>query len=592
MQQLRTILILVFVVLSFCLRSQNVPYLEKKVSLNKNNQPLSLVLKEISTQIGVVFSYNPAQVNDQRKVSINVFKTPLRLVLDELLKGSKCSYKLKKNYVIITYDPKLKEEAAPPVVLNGYIYNSKDSSLIENASVYIASGKHSAVSDEYGYFSVSYPKQQNLVSLSVARENYVDTTLVLLNPSKEKIKIYLEPRPVVFPIDTLSKLELKESRIAGTADSIAAVVEKDRFMKFWLRLKKMKSNFKNINDTLFSDFSVSLFPPISTNKLLAINTVNKVSFNILVGHSKGIRYFELGGLFNIDNGKVSYVQVGGLGNVVADTLKGLQVGGLFNTVRTHVYGTQIGGIFNTARSVDGFQLGGIFNATKGNVNGMQLGGIVNIADTVTGMQLAGIVNKAGDCSGVQIAGICNYARKMKGFQLALINVADTCEGAPFGLFSYVKHGYHKVELSANELRFIQLGFRSGVEKLHNIFFAGVDPFAVKKMWTYGYGIGSTHTLKGRWKLTTELSAQQLQPIDKANTRLSLLNRVYAGVDFVCASTFRLGLGPSFNVLVSDTQSEYYPNVVMLANPYTFYNHTEGQTNIRMWVGGTLSIKLL
>jgi hypothetical protein len=577
--------------LPFCLWSQNTPYLEKKISLNKNNQALTVVFKEISTQSGVVFSYNPAQLNDQRKVSINVHKTPLRLVLDELLKGSKCNYRIKKNYIILTLDTKTPAAPAPPVVLNGYVYNSRDSSLVGNASVYIASGRHAAVSDPYGYFSVSYPKQQNLVSLSVAKEDFFDTTLLLLNPSKEKIQIWLEPRLKAMP-DLQQVAAVKDSILpVKIGDTIIVTKDNSRFINFWLRLKKMKSNFRNINDTLFTDFSVSLFPPISTNKLLSINTVNKFSFNILVGHSKGIRYFELGGLLNIDNGQVRYTQIAGLGNVVADTMKGVQVAGLFNTVRTQANGLQLGGIFNTANTADGMQLGGIFNLAKNKVRGMQLAGIVNVADTVKGMQLAGIVNTAENCSGMQLAGVVNYARKMKGFQLSVVNVADSCTGIPFGVFSYVKHGYHKFEFSATELRFVNVGFRTGVEKFHNIFFAGVNYFAVKQMWTYGYGFGSTFKLKKRLNLTAELSSQQIQPINgREGVKLSLVNKAFVGLDIVCASKFRIALGPTFNVLVADSEGSYYNNVTMLASPFSFYNRQDGKTNIRMWIGGSLSLK--
>ncbi|HEY1041003.1 MAG TPA: hypothetical protein VGF30_16425, partial [Bacteroidia bacterium] len=298
---------------------------------------------------------------------------------------------------------------------------------------------------------------------------------------------------------------------------------------------------------------------------------------------------ELGGLLNIDNGPVSYTQIAGIGNVVSDTVKGVQVGGIFNTVKTHVSGLQIGGVFNTAESVNGMQLSSVFNLNKRRVNGMQLGGILNIADTVKGMQLAGIVNCANNCSGMQLAGVCNYAKNMKGFQLGLINVSDTCTGIPFGLFSFVKRGYHKAELSANELQFINIGFRSGVEKFHNIFFAGANYFATKQMWTYGYGLGSTFKLKNRLHLTTELSAQQIQPMNGEGIYLSILNKAFVGLDIKCGSKFGIAFGPTYNVLVSDSKSPYYNNVAMLA-PGVFYSRTDGQTNVRMWIGGNLSLK--
>lgn len=607
-----------FVLIAVCVKAQTIPYLEKKVTLNKTSQPLALIFKELNSQTGVVFSYNPVQLNDQRKVTLSALKVPLRLVLDDLLKGTKCTYKLKKNYLIITYNAALKEEEKP-ILISGYIYNSIDSTLVTNASVYILSGKHTSVSDQYGYFSISYPKQQNSIDLSVAKQNYSDTAMVLKAVSSEKVKIYLKPVAVPVVVDTGKVLIVRDSIL--NTDTIA-VAKKNGFINFWLRLKESRLNLNNISDTFFSKYSISLIPAVSTNKLLSINTVNDYSFNILIGHSKGVKYFELGGLININNGPVSYCQIAGIGNVVSDTVKGVQVGGIFNSVRSNVSGIQVGGIFNKAETVDGMQMGGIFNSSRKKVKGVQVGGVFNkgetvygmqiggifnkaetvdgmqvagisnTVDTIKGMQLAGIVNRAKYCSGVQLAGIYNRAKNMKGFQLALVNSADSCSGIPFGLFSYVKHGYHKIELSVNELQFVNIGFRTGVERLHNILFVGINNFSKEKMWTYGYGLGATFKLKNRWNLTTELSSQQIQPLNGADVKLNLVSKAFVGIDFVCARKFRIALGPTFNVLTADTKSSYYNISSDMVSPFvisTYANQTDKTVN-KLWIGGTISIK--
>ena len=75
--------------------------------------------------------------------------------------------------------------------------------------------------------------------------------------------------------------------------------------------------------------------------------------------------------------------------------------------------------------------------------------------------------------------------------------------------------------------------------------------------------------------------------------LHLLNRFFAGAEFQCARSFSLALGPTFNMLVSDTQSAYYSKVSNVVAPFILSenNNSPDKTNVKMWVGANLSIRL-
>lgn len=575
-----------FIFLAFVAPAQSQPYLERPVSLNVKNQSLNDIFKLISTQTGVVFSYSQA-FNEKRKVSISCKGKALRLVLNEILTGEPCKFKLRNKYIIIQCGEKQKHEA---IKLNGYIYNARDSSAIEDASIYLRATKQAAVSDAFGFFSLSYPKEYGCIEMSVAKEGFVDTTFLLPKDVTRAVLLYLQPKPLPEreePVNT--SLISADSIIPPAKDT--AIKQQNGFNRFWEELRKTNVNLQNISDTLFTDFSISLVPPISTNRFLSINTENKISFNLLIGYSKGVSVFELGGLLNIDNGNVKSVQIGGLGNLVSGSMAGVQVGGLFNLVNQQVQGVQIGGLFNlNAASCRGVQIGGIGNNNLGSTEGVQIGGIFNRTKNFKGFQLAGIANLSDTSSGFQLAGLINRAQTMKGAQLALINICDTAEGVPLGFFSFVRKGYHKLELSTDEIGFVSLSFGTGAASFHNVFSGGFN-YRYPEIWTYGYGLGSTLVNGKSWGLNLDISAQQLQSIG-TEIKANILTRVLLSAEFLVKPKFQIGLGPTLSFLTADTTDPRYQSVFQNIPPYSLYSsNSEGRAN-NLWIGAKVYIKFL
>ena len=93
-----------------------------------------------------------------------------------------------------------------------------------------------------------------------------------------------------------------------------------------------------------------------------------------------------------------------------------------------------------------------------------------------GSQIAAMTNFAtAKLSGSQISAFYNHGRNVRGTQIGLFNYADTLGGVPIGLISFVKTGYHKLEISADEIFHANLAFRTGVSKFYNILSAGIMP---------------------------------------------------------------------------------------------------------------------
>lgn len=633
------------------LYAQKTPYLERLVTVKAYNQPLAEIFRSLASQADVTFSYT--NFNDQRKVTASHLQKPLRIVLNDLLKETNCSYKMKGRYVILQCSDKPKSESEP-VHISGYVYNAKDSSRLESVSVYIRENRHSATTNKYGYFSFSFPRTAGTSRVSIARESFRDTTITISSRNKVELNIFLVPRqihqeiyasidprePAIIPLEKdtvpvatpVGEVQLKRRIPVDTSFHNLLISG----FNFWEKLKQKNLSMRNIDDTLFQNVSVSLVPYVSTNRLLSINTVNRYSFNLLVGQSKGVDVFEFGTLVNIDNGNVRYGQIAGLVNVVSGDVTGgqvaglvnynagntvafqvgglvnvvkgnaryVQIGGLGNVVNNDFEGLQVGGIFNQTRKMSGIQLSGIsgvndytngiqvsgiVSKAKRKMNGIQVGGLVNVADTVNGWQVAGLVNKSRVTNGFQVAGLVNSTKHLKGAQIGFMNFSRTCTGVPVGFFSYVHKGYHKIELAVDENIYGTFSFRTGVDHFHNIFIGGVNLQQPDRSYTFGYGLGTAIRMSPKWYFDLDVTGQHIQETRK-QPYLNSHGKVFLGFEFRPLQKINIAFGPTYNVFVS--QINQNNTLAFTYAPYDFFKYMTSDVRVQMWVGAKVCLRFL
>jgi hypothetical protein len=139
---------------------------------------------------------------------------------------------------------------------------------------------------------------------------------------------------------------------------------------------------------------------------------------------------------------------------------------------------------------------------------------------------------------------------------------------------------------------VNLGWRTGVNKFHNVFFAGVNGFAPKFLWTLGYGIGSTFSIAKKWQFTSEATSQHVFSDVIYRNRLIFLHKISLSAEYKCSNHFRIALGPSFNVLNYDNRSVQYASSINAIVPYSIHNisNFEDKMFTKTWVGAHLSFK--
>jgi hypothetical protein len=594
--------ILFVLVLIFQAHAQEntVPILERTISINATDEKITSLLNRIGHEGGFSFSYNSAIISSDETVSINADNRLVREILNEVFQGA-MNYKQKSNYLILT-------KAAPPVVknntivfnINGYVADLETGEKIPQASVYEKNSVVSAVTDEYGYFKLRLEKKStDSLSLSISKKNYYDTLVRIISSTNQYVNIFIQP----IKIDTLPIIDIE-------LDSIPVPKKEEIVFPY-----ESEPNIQNIHDTLHRLVQVSFLPFLGTNDRLSGNVINDYSINFLAGYSMGTRQIELGFFLNMDRTDVSWLQIAGFGNMVGRNVFGIQAAGFFNLNGGETNAIQLAGFANTnLRNVHGVQLAGFANTNLGPTRGVQIAGFSNLSigssegvqvagfdnvqiENYRGSQIAGFTNiTTGKISGSQISSFFNYGKNVKGTQIGLFNYADSLGGIPIGLVSIVKSGYHKIELSADEIFYGNLSFRTGARKFYTILQAGFKPdkslnASDTSVWHFGYGLGTARQITKWLYLNIDASAQHVSKGSFTNS-LSLLNKIHLGFDFQVAKNFSLYAGATLNGYLTNNSYTDYPNLFTDYKPHIISDQTIGNNNLKMWWGAKVALRFL
>lgn len=573
---------------NFVIAQEGTPPLERIISIDAKDKKVADIIKSIGQAGGFTFSYSSKAFDSKEVKSISIQQKSVRETLELLFDGS-IQYKQKKNYIILSKAPE-KE-----IVVSGYVTDDKTGERLKAVSVYDPVSLRSAITDEYGYFQLSIDKAKSKEQLEIAvQKSQYETSTLKVSGKKSSFNAI--------------SLGIDKDKWKKFTDSVDSKVN-----RFWKLTKSSIStiNLTNIRDTLHRSWQVSFVPFVGTNHKLSGNVVNDLSLNILGGYSAGTTGAEFGGLFNIDRGNVQFAQFAGLFNLNGGVTQGAQFAGLFNVNLGPTKDFQSAGLFNVnvdttnaiqlaglvnmnAENSSGAQLAGLINTSMKGYNGAQVAGLINFSTKKhRGAQVAGLMNiNTGRLYGSQVAGLLNIGNKINGSQVGLLNIADSVSGVPFGLLSFVGKGYHKIEIAADEVMPVHVSFRTGVNRLYNIFTAGVRPSSADTVsWMFGYGLGTAPKITKWLSLNIDATSNQLV---KGNVEeLNLLNKIYVGFDFKLAKQLSLAAGITYNFRIYDS------NFTQHAKAFDYYTPTfldEGKlsnnTSYQSWLGAKIGIRFL
>jgi hypothetical protein len=179
-------------------------------------------------------------------------------------------------------------------------------------------------------------------------------------------------------------------------------------------------------------------------------------------------------------------------------------------------------------------------------------------------------------------------------QVGLINIADSVQGVQFGLLSFAWKGYHTIEVSADEIFYTNVAFRTGTRKFYNIFTAGMKPNTADEeetMWTFGYGIGTLPRINKWLYLNVDLTSNQV--VKGKIEAVNMINKLYLGVDLRAAKKISFTIGATLNTRVSDNDYYNYPELFSDYKPKIFSSHnTNENINWQWWWGAKVGVRFL
>lgn len=529
----------IFLLLLPAFSSAQKEILNKKISIEIDQQRLDEALQLIGEAGDFYFSYNTNLLTGDSLVDVSVRRKTIKSVLDKLF-DKKMNYRVVGDHLILQ---RKREKFDIPdkradYDISGYIINGRNGERIPYASVYESTKKNSAYSNRDGFYKLTVPAGVGEVVMNISKAGFLDTVLVLRPRDDMDVTVGIMPRPTkVEPIAYQPVYGLMATRPMEDLPMVKLFVpEKQR---------ELTRNFPFPLENIPAQ--ISLLPSIGTNRLIGGAMTNHFSLNILAGYTNGVKGVEIGGLFNFNRGNVQGLQIAGLGNINGGQNKGVQIAGLFNHNRASVEGVQLAGLTNIARdSMNGVQIAGFNNVQMGvlrgvqisgfhnmafeNVEGLQLSGFANIArkdvkvsqisggvnygNNIGGVQIGGISNVArGDVNGAQLAGISNFAHKVNASQIAgignvclqnvngvqvggIFNAADTVRAQVAGIANFANGDINGGQIAGifnygHTVKGVQLGFINVADTVGG---ASIGFLSIVKKGYRRFEVGSNQTL--------------------------------------------------------------------------------------------------
>jgi hypothetical protein len=204
----------------------------------------------------------------------------------------------------------------------------------------------------------------------------------------------------------------------------------------------------------------------------------------------------------------------------------------------------------------------------------------------------------GTIKGAQISGLINYATKVHGVQFGFLNIADSVKGVPIGFLSIVGKGLHQLEISADELFYTNIAFRTGVSAFYNILTVGANPSTLDEenaLWSFGYGVGTAPRLSRRLSLNFDLTTNQILKGEKFED-LNMLNKLSVGVEFRPARKLGVYAGATLNAYYTEVTNPIQFADLFAANRFTpdvtFEKTYSNDVNVKMWWGAKVGVRFL
>jgi outer membrane cobalamin receptor len=148
--------------------------LDRRITIHLKQAPLEEFLNAVTREGRILFSYAPSVLPASFKVTVDARNKPVRTILDDVLKPASITWTLVENQVVLTtrHDEKPAGAAAAVplktrrITLAGTVREKVNGEVLIGAHVRIQETSFGAVTNAYGYYSLSIPEGDYRMAVS------------------------------------------------------------------------------------------------------------------------------------------------------------------------------------------------------------------------------------------------------------------------------------------------------------------------------------------------------------------------------------------------------------------------------------------
>ncbi len=194
--------------------------LNERVSLVKENTSIGDILSELENKLGFTTSYSGNTIDLSQKKSINSSSQTLNEILRNLFPSKLYRFKVLGKKLLIY-------KRVQRVTLSGYTLEEGSQEYLSNVSIYIKEQSIGAVSNDYGFYSLSIPEGTHEVFISFVGYKTITKTIdfnkdITLNFILEPDTQYLDEIVI-----TSDRSSLKSEVTQMSSESITPAIIKD-----------------------------------------------------------------------------------------------------------------------------------------------------------------------------------------------------------------------------------------------------------------------------------------------------------------------------------------------------------------------------
>lgn len=345
---------IILFILCFVLAGQSIAssMLQKSMTIKMQNATINAVLEEIQKQSGYSFMYNPQDLKDFPKLSLNETNITVEVLLNKVFSGKDFEYIISNKSISIKKKQVNKgtSKTIQKVVVKGKITDEKMAPIV-GATIIIAGTSDGTISDTNGEFMVNAPLN-GILEFSFMGMSDVKHTVQ--SAENNLIIKMISDNIAVDDVIVVGYQSVRRERMTGSTTTVTAKDIEGR-------------GFSSINEALSN--SVSGLNMVTSGRPGADSQIQIRGINSINGSSEPMWIVDgmpmQGEIPNIKVGSAelqSTIFTSGIGNIAPDDIKSITV--LKDAAATAIYG---------ARAANGVIVvetkSGMVGKTKFNVSG-------------------------------------------------------------------------------------------------------------------------------------------------------------------------------------------------------------------------------